>query len=162
MVKRSHHYDNHTLSKITTDIWLLLEEKILPIQIIELEHSDDYSFAAFDCAKWVKHVKIKGWGNEKSLAFLTSCIRDIGELWPNAKIDVIPLDQVLFLSCNIRPYLNSTVKIRKWVLRTGRSYEDVRGTKANVKIFVWFPHWGSLNMILYIFSYFLVISVYEI
>lgn len=44
----------------------------------ELEHSDiDYSFAALDCAKYVKHVKIKGWGNEKSLAFLTSCMRDL-------------------------------------------------------------------------------------
>ena len=36
----------------------------------------------------MKGVKIIGCGNEKSLAFLKSCIREIGKLWPNAKIEV--------------------------------------------------------------------------
>lgn len=59
--------------------------------IEELESSENSSFAAFNGSKYIKVVKITGCGNEKSLAFLTSYIRDIGELCPNAKIDVVAL-----------------------------------------------------------------------
>ena len=87
---------NHPLGKIPTDKWLLVEEKILLALVVKLERSEDKSFAAFDGAKWMKGVKIIGCGNEKSLAFLKNCIGDIGELWPNAKIEVVSLDQVPF------------------------------------------------------------------
>ena len=87
---------NHSLGKIATDKWLLVEEKILLALVVKLERSDDKSFAAFDEAKWMKGVKIIGCGNEKSLAFLKNCIRYIGELWPNAKIEFVSLDQVSF------------------------------------------------------------------
>lgn len=54
--------------------------------IVELERSQDKSFALFDGIKWMKCVKYLGRGNGKTLSYLTSCIRDIGELWFNAKI----------------------------------------------------------------------------
>ncbi|XP_037827564.1 uncharacterized protein LOC119615628, partial [Lucilia sericata] len=86
---------SHPDGKITTDRWLLLE-KILRALVDELARSEDDSFTAFDGAKWSKGVKIIGCGNEKALGFLKNCIRGVGEPWPNAKIEIVPLDQVPF------------------------------------------------------------------
>lgn len=49
------------LDKITTDKWLLLEERILLPLIDKCDHSKYNSFVASDGVKWLKDVKINGW-----------------------------------------------------------------------------------------------------
>lgn len=43
IIGHNHHFDN-----IKTDKWLLLEDKVLHIQIDELESSENKSYALFD------------------------------------------------------------------------------------------------------------------
>lgn len=71
------------------DKWLLLAEKLLLQVIIEFKCSGNKSYPAFGDDKWMKDEKIIGCGNTKSLKFFKSCIQDIGELCPNATIEVI-------------------------------------------------------------------------
>lgn len=64
--------------------------------IEERNHIEDNSFVMFDDAIWPKDVKIIECGNEKSLEFFKSCIRDIGELLANTTIEDILLYEVNF------------------------------------------------------------------
>lgn len=95
---------SHPEGRMTTDRWLLMEERILRSLVDALAHSEDDSFTEFDGAKWNKGIKIVGCGNEKALEFLRSTIQDLDELWPGMNVDVVPVDQI--------PY-QATVKV--WV-----------------------------------------------
>ncbi|XP_065356855.1 uncharacterized protein LOC135951183 [Calliphora vicina] len=135
---------------MTTDRWLLLEEKILRALVDELACSEDDSFTAFDGAKWLKGVKIIGCGNEKALGFLSNCIRGVGELWPNARIEIVPLDQVPFRT-TVRVWVppplledESTLTLIKrqnkelgtedWTIERGRSRDKGEGKDLWIKI----------------------------
>lgn len=89
---------NHALGKIAMNKCLLLEEMILLALIIVFERKEDNPFVAFNGAKW-------------SLSFLTSCIQDIGQLWPNAMIEVVHLNQVNFSEIVTVP-ISPSCKIR--------------------------------------------------
>ncbi|XP_065357167.1 uncharacterized protein LOC135951435 [Calliphora vicina] len=136
--------------KMTTDRWLLLEEKILRALVDELACSEDDSFTAFDGAKWLKGVKIIGCGNEKALGFLSNCIRGVGELWPNARIEIVPLDQVPFRT-TVRVWVppplledeatltlikrqNKELGTEDWTIERGRSRDKGEGKDLWIKI----------------------------
>ncbi|XP_037824235.1 uncharacterized protein LOC119612497 [Lucilia sericata] len=118
---------SHPDGKITTDRWLLLEEKILRALVDELARSEDDSFTAFDGAKWSKGVKIIGCGNEKALAFLKNCIRGVGEPWPNAKIEIVQLDQVP-LRTTVRVWVPPPILEDKSILTLIKSQNKELGT----------------------------------
>lgn len=85
---------SHPEGRMTTDRWLLLEERILRALVDALALSEDDSFTEFDGAKWQKGVKIVGCCNEKALNFLKNCIQQFDAVWPGMNVEIVPLDQV--------------------------------------------------------------------
>lgn len=77
---------------MTSEKWLQVESKILQaILVLPGTSSDDVSF---DGAGWQKGVKVVGCSNRKSRDFLTQTIRDCGEVWQGARLEVIPITQL--------------------------------------------------------------------
>lgn len=76
--------------KLSKENWLKVEAKILEAMLAAGETADVENICKFDGAGWRKGVKIVGCNNRESYDFLITCIRNLGDLWPGARIETIP------------------------------------------------------------------------
>lgn len=73
--------------KISVDHWQLIEGMLIDRIAVFKGERNEISFKGAD---WSKGVKIVNCGNEKSARFLTETVEGLGELWPGAKLEVVP------------------------------------------------------------------------
>ncbi|KAJ8672000.1 hypothetical protein QAD02_003259 [Eretmocerus hayati] len=75
--------------RMTAERWLMVESRILVAIAGGPEDGSDDG-VEFDGAVWQKGVKVVGCSNRKSHDFLVQVVGNCGELWPGAKLEVIP------------------------------------------------------------------------
>ncbi|KAL7729486.1 hypothetical protein ACLKA6_009042 [Drosophila palustris] len=85
---------NDPEGKFTVENWLKLEENINQALHDAMCRPVNPFPAEFDGIKWFKGAKAVACANEESLRLLKDTIHNVGDLWPGAKIDVVPTDQV--------------------------------------------------------------------
>lgn len=78
--------------KMTPERWMAVESRIL-MAIAEKEGGSDEE-VIFDGAGWQKGVKVVGCSNRLSRDFLTQVIRNCNDIWPGARLEVIPRSQL--------------------------------------------------------------------
>lgn len=74
--------------KMTNDKWEKVETRLL--YAMASEQSGSIEEMSFEGASWHKGVKIIGCSGRKSVDFLSRVVEGLGELWPGAKLEVIP------------------------------------------------------------------------
>ncbi|XP_044729835.1 DNA ligase 1-like [Chrysoperla carnea] len=79
---------SHPGGKMSVEKWMKVESKIL-LAIAETD-SGSGDEVDFNGAGWHKGVKVIRCGNRKSRDFLTQVIRDCDNIWPGAKLEVVP------------------------------------------------------------------------
>ncbi|XP_037812744.1 uncharacterized protein LOC119616483 [Lucilia sericata] len=79
---------------ISQDKWLIIRQKMLEVYWKILKENPGPSPQNDDAGWYQGHIKLLACTNERSANLLKLAVTSIGEVWPGAKLDVIPVSEI--------------------------------------------------------------------